>query len=158
MAQVNEYTIDLNRMPIGAHRYEYTLDDAFFDAFDSTEIKGGTIQADVELMIREMGCAIHLRVDGNVRITCDRCLDDMLQPVTADEMLLVKIGVQEEDVMEEALYVDPQVGTLDIAWLLYEMITINLPIVHSHQMGECNPQMEELLRTHLCTTMEEPEE
>ena len=53
---------------------------------------------------------------------------------------------------------DPEIGVLDLSWLLYELIEISLPIVHSHQPGECNPQMEELLRSHLCVQPEDPEE
>ena len=43
---------------------------------------------------------------------------------------------------------------LDLSWLVYEVVSINIPIVHCHQEGECNKQMELLLHDHLC---EEPE-
>jgi uncharacterized metal-binding protein YceD (DUF177 family) len=43
---------------------------------------------------------------------------------------------------------------LDLSWLAYEIVSINIPIVHSHQAGECNKQMELLLHNHLC---DEPE-
>jgi proteasome lid subunit RPN8/RPN11 len=38
--------------------------------------------------------------------------------------------------------------TLDLAWLTYEMIIINLPLVHSHPDGECNPDMQPLLHAY----------
>jgi hypothetical protein len=43
---------------------------------------------------------------------------------------------------------------VDLSWLAYEIVSINIPIVHSHQPGECNQQMELLLHDHLC---DEPE-
>ncbi len=160
MAELSTYILDLNALKIGDYEYQYTLNDAFFAALDEKEIHGGNLTAKVELAVREQGCNLHLQVAGDVTITCDRCLDDMKQAVEADEALLVKLATQptDEATDDDAIYVDPRSGMLDLAWLLYEMIEINLPIVHSHQQGECNPHMEELLQTHLCTTAEEPEE
>jgi uncharacterized metal-binding protein YceD (DUF177 family) len=40
--------------------------------------------------------------------------------------------------------------SLNLQWLVYEIVSINIPIVHSHQAGECNKQMELLLHDHLC--------
>jgi hypothetical protein len=50
-----------------------------------------------------------------------------------------------------------QMSTLDLQWLAYEIVSINIPLVHSHQPGECNQQMELLLHDHLCDEPE-PEE
>ena len=57
---------------------------------------------------------------------------------------------------------DEQTDTLDLRWLAYEMITINLPLVHSHPDGECIPDMQNLLQAlgvsqddiHLSSTVE----
>ncbi len=155
----NVYILDLNALQIGDYEYHYLLDDAFFAALDENEIHGGSLDATVALEVRELGCKLHLHVQGNVTITCDRCLEDMSQPIEVEESLLVKVGQEPtEGADDETIYVDPQSGELDLAWLLFEMIEINLPIVHSHQAGACNPLMEELLQTHLCTSSEEPEE
>ncbi len=156
--QTNDtYVIDLNALQFGDYQYQYILDDAFFAAIDEKEILGGNLQSEVSLVVREQGCNLQLSAKGEVRVTCDRCLDEMTEAVDVDESLLVKVATpREEDADDDTLYVAD--GKIDLAWLLYEMIEINLPIVHSHQTGECNPQMEELLQTHLCTTTEEPEE
>jgi hypothetical protein len=39
---------------------------------------------------------------------------------------------------------------VDLSWLAYEIVSINIPLVHSHQPGGCNPQMDLLLQSHLC--------
>ncbi len=156
--QTNDtYIIDLNALQLGDYQYQYMLDDAFFAAIDEKEILGGSLQSEVSLVVREQGCNLGLSAKGEVRVTCDRCLDEMTEAVDVNESLLVKVATPSEDAADDdTLYVAD--GKLDLAWLLYEMIEINLPIVHSHQEGECNPLMEELLQTHLCTTTEEPEE
>ncbi len=157
MQKNDTYIIDLNALQFGDYQYQYLLDDAFFAALDEKEILGGNLQSEVRLTLREQGCNLQLSADGEVRVTCDRCLDEMTEYVSVNENLLVKVATPSEDSADDdTLYVAN--GKLDLAWLLYEMIEINLPLVHSHQEGECNPQMEELLQTHLCSTSEEPKE
>jgi hypothetical protein len=46
---------------------------------------------------------------------------------------------------------------VNLSWLAYEIVSINIPIVHSHQPGECNKQMELLLHDHLCAEPEPDE-
>ena len=46
---------------------------------------------------------------------------------------------------------------VNLQWLAYEIVSINIPIVHSHQPGECNKQMELLLHDHLCADPEPDE-
>ena len=56
---------------------------------------------------------------------------------------------------EDDMDLDEDTKTLDLEWLAYELVIVNLPLVHSHQPGGCNPQMDALLQSHLCT---EPED
>ena len=44
---------------------------------------------------------------------------------------------------------------IDLSWLAYELIIVNLPLVHSHQDGGCNPEMDALLQDHLCAEVED---
>ncbi|MBR1929340.1 MAG: DUF177 domain-containing protein [Paludibacteraceae bacterium] len=148
------YSINLNNIRAKAQEFDYELDDDFFKLLEQDEIHGGEVKAKV--LISPIGDKYHLQIDlkGKVIVTCDRCLDDMTEIVEAADEAVVEIGDGED---EEIIYVDENSGELDLKWLLYELIETNLPLVHSHQAGECNPQMEELLLSHLCTT-EEPEE
>ena len=149
------YKVDLNSLKQGVYNKEYQLSDGFFSVLDQQEIHGGDVKANIKLQPIGTNFMLYMHVEGEVRITCDRCLDEMTQKVSGDEELLVKMTTISDD---DIVAVDPETGVLDLSWLLYELIEINLPIVHSHQLGECNPQMEELLQSHLCVQKEEPEE
>ena len=59
------------------------------------------------------------------------------------------------DVYEEEIELEDDTKQLDLAWLAYELIIVNLPLVHSHQDGGCNPEMDALLQDHLCTALDE---
>ena len=78
-----------------------------------------------------------------MQVTCDRCLDAMDVEV---------------DAYEEEWDWDEEPKKVDLSWLAYELIVVNLPLVHSHQDGGCNPEMDALLQNHLCTTLDEDED
>lgn len=156
------YGIETNSLTEGVHTFQFRLDDAFFRSIEQEEILGGEVAANARLTLLSGGEGmLAIEVKGRVSVVCDRCLDPMDTEVAGADMLPVRTaGGQNNGTAEaeDALYTEAESGYLDLSWILYELIETNLPIVHSHQSGECNPQMEELLQSHLCTTEEDPED
>ena len=145
MSEQSHYIIDLSRLPIGTHSFDIQLDDDFFASVEKTEILSGNISAKATLNLREEDYQLNIAVHGTVFVVCDRCLDPMPLEIE-DEQVIESLGEVESG--------DCKVESLDLSWLAYEIVSINIPIVHSHQAGECNKQMELLLHDHLC---DEPE-
>lgn len=133
--------IRLNELQIGRYEYDYELDSAYFASMEHPLLLGGQVHAHAWLDLRENDFDLRIFVSGEVQVTCDRCLEPMTLLVEAEDMMEI-----EEDAQ-----------TLDIEWLAYELIIVNLPTVHCHPEGECNPEMDQLLQAHLCRTEEEPE-
>ena len=144
MSEQTHIIIDLKRLPIGIHSFDIQLNDDFFASIEKTEILSGKVSATATLNLREEDYQLSIAVRGTVFVVCDRCLDPMPIDI-ADEQ---EIFSEDED---ESL------STIDLSWLAYEIVSINIPLVHSHQAGECNKQMELLLHDHLCDEPE-PEE
>jgi len=154
MSEQNNYIIDLSRLSIGTHVFDIQLDDEFFKSLEKSEILSGNVSAKVTLNLREEDYSLNIAVRGTVFVVCDRCLDPM--PLDIDDEQ--EIYSEDEVVPDEtAKTFDGKGQTLDLRWLAYEITSINIPIVHSHQPGECNQQMELLLHDHLCDEPE-PEE
>ena len=137
--------IDLKRLPVGTHRFDIQLDDEFFKELEKSEILSGNVAAEATLNLREEDYRLTIAVRGTVFVVCDRCLDPMPIEINDEQ----EIWSDDEDVEGNT-----KVERLDLSWLAYEIISINIPLVHSHQAGECNKQMELLLHDHLC---DEPE-
>jgi len=149
MSEQNHYTIDLKRLPIGTHSFDIQLNNDFFASLEKTEVLSGTVECKATLNLREEDYQLNIAVHGTVFVVCDRCLDPM--PLDIDD----EQEIFSED--EEANGQDGPAttnGQLDLSWLAYEIVSINIPLVHCHQPGECNKQMELLLHDHLC---DEPE-
>jgi len=140
MSENSHYIIDLKRLPIGTHSFDIQLDNEFFSSLEKSEILSGTVAAKATLNLREEDYQLNISVRGTVFVVCDRCLDPMPLEIEANDEI-----VESEESRDESI---------DLSWLAYEIVSINIPLVHSHQAGECNQQMELLLHDHLC---DEPE-
>jgi len=150
MSEQTHIIIDLQRLPIGTHSFDIQLDDEFFTSLEKTEILSGNVSATATLNLREEDYQLNIAVHGTVFVVCDRCLEPMPLDINDEQEIF------SED--EEANGQQPTAnGQLDLSWLAYEIVSINIPLVHSHQPGECNQQMELLLHNHLCDEPE-PEE
>lgn len=142
------YKVELKDMRADSCRYEYELDDAFFEAIEAPEIRKGRlhVQLDVKKGISVYHLSFH--TEGVVTVPCDRCLEDMEIDVDTDNRLDVKLGADYLD-EETCITVPEEEGYIDVAWFLYEFIELSLPIKHVHAPGECNPQMMGALNAHL---------
>ena len=141
-----ENVINLDTLELGVHCYEYHLDGAYLRRVEKSELLDGEIDAKAELHLRATDYDIRVSVNGTVQVTCDRCLEPMEIAVDAEDDMTA--DTQDESAAKKR--------EIDLNWLAYELTIVNLPLVHSHQAGGCNPQMDNLLQDHLCTT-EEPE-
>ena len=149
MSEQNHYIVDLKRLPVGTHLFDFQLDSDFFSSLEKSEILSGEVVAKAVLNLREEDYQLNIAVQGTVFVVCDRCLDPM--PIEIDAEQEIFSGDEEEEPLNS------QLSTLNLSWLAYEIVSINIPLVHSHQAGECNKQMELLLQDHLCAEPE-PEE
>ena len=142
MSKQDHYIIDLSRLPVGTHSFDIQLDDDFFASIEKSEILSGNVAATATLNLREEDYQLNIAVRGTVFVVCDRCLDPMPIEINASDI------VESEESIDESL---------DLSWIAYEIVSINIPLVHSHQEGGCNKQMDLLLQSHLCDEPE-PEE
>ena len=148
MSEQNHYIVDLKRLPVGTHLFDFQLDNDFFSSLEKSEILSGEVVAKAVLNLREEDYQLNIAVQGTVFVVCDRCLDPMPLEINDEQEIF------SEDEPNDQMVNDKMVN---LQWLAYEIVSINIPIVHSHQPGECNKQMELLLHDHLCDEPE-PEE
>jgi uncharacterized metal-binding protein YceD (DUF177 family) len=146
MSEQSHYIIDLSRLPLGTHSFDIQLNNDFFAALEKSEILSGDVAAKATLNLREEDYQLTIAVHGTVFVVCDRCLDPMPLDINDEQEIW-----SDDEENDQSPMTNHQ---LDLSWLAYEIVSINIPIVHSHQPGECNEQMELLLHDHLC---DEPE-
>lgn len=136
--------IDLKGLMEEETSLEFSLDDDFFAALEGAEVKKGSLHVSVSIRKAAGFYEFLFHTDGQIIIPCDRCLDDMEQPVETDNRLIVKLGssYSEED---EIIVVPEDEGILDMSWFIYEFVVLVIPIRHVHAPGKCNPAMTKTL-------------
>lgn len=148
MSKFGHYNIVLKDINDEVRNYEFELNDEYFAKIDSPEVKKGLLKAKVAVRKKIAVYELNFVVDGIIQIPCDRCLDDMDQPIHHEDVLQVKFGSNWSE--ENEIVVVPEAeGAINVAWFLYEFIVLNIPIKHVHASGECNKTMVSKLKRHI---------
>ncbi len=145
MCSLELMKIDLKGLTQDVTVFDYDLTDSYFAALDGSQLEHGTLH--VSVSIRKMAGFFEFlfHTQGHVTVSCDRCLDDMEQPIETDNRLMVKLGdTYSED--DDTVTVNEEEGILDTAWFIYEFIMLAIPIKHVHAPGKCNSAMTQKLQ------------
>ena len=152
LGKFDKYKIDLKGMQADSCKYEFVLDNLFFANIDGPEVQKGKVN--VVLVVKKTSRAFELnfQTDGMVWVPCDRCLDDMEQPVSSTDKLLVKFGHEYAEEGDNLIVIPEEEGEINVAWFMYEFIALAIPMKHVHAPGKCNKAMSSKLSKHLRTT------
>ena len=140
------YTIPLSGLKEGQHTIDFEIDKEFFEQFEESEVKEGSLVANIVMDKRSSHLDLLIRISGNVRICCDRCLEMFFQPVVCENRLLVKFGKTIEDIDPDILSLPVGEHELDLQQHFYEFILLALPIKRVHPKDSkgnstCDPEM-----------------
>lgn len=147
METSSRFEIDLNHVAEEPQGLRWHLDDSFFSALDAELIEHGDLDATLRVHRAPQAFNLEFAVTGEVSIPCDRCLEPMRQPIDSEQTLRVRLGDGRSD-DGDVITVPVDDPTLDVAWNLYEVIALAVPIHHVHPEGQCSSDMAELLAQH----------
>lgn len=141
----NFLLVDLNGLPSGKSSFEGRLGREFFAEFGNGEILDADV--DVRVTVEKGGSRIDvdMSLDGNVTVECDRCLEDLVLPVSRTVLLEVKFsdgGAQEQQEGErETMYLTGDDTVLDLRQTAYDYVCLSLPLQRHHEEGGCSPEV-----------------
>lgn len=152
LGKFDKYKIDLKGMQADSCKYEFLLDNLFFAHIDGPEVQKGKVN--VELTVKKTSRAFELsfQTEGIVWVPCDRCLDEMEQPVTSSDKLMVKFGHEYAEEGDNLIVIPEEEGEINVAWFMYEFIALAIPMKHVHAPGKCNKAVTSKLNKHLRTS------
>ena len=145
MSEFETYQIDFKGLQEKETNLEYDLNDSFFAALDGAQLEHGALHVSVSIRKAAGLFELLFHTEGDVTVSCDLCLDDMQQPISADNRLLVKLGEETNTEDDELITVSEDSGVLDLSWFIYEFVMLAIPIKHVHAPGKCNHVMTEKL-------------
>jgi uncharacterized protein len=140
------YTIPLSGLKEGRHKFDFEISKKFFEKFEESEVKEGSLIANIEIDKISSHADLLIRISGSVRICCDRCLEMFSQPVSCENRLLVKFGKSIDDTDPDIISLPSDEHELDLQQHIYEFIHLALPIKRVHPddidgNSTCDPEM-----------------
>ena len=138
------FIVPLNGLTQGKTEFFRSVGKEFFESFENSEILAAGL--DVKIVVEKSGrfIGVDCEIDGDVTVTCDRCLGDLRVPVSTGFSLSVKFGDPDaagEAEGEREVVVLPFTDTdLDLSQTVYDYICLSLPVQRVHEEGECDPE------------------
>ncbi len=126
------YSIPIQGLKIGIHRFKYTLDNAFFRQFEDSPIVEGLVEAVLELDIRSDMLLLDFQLEGYSEAECDRCTAAIHLPILTERQLVVKYGDAEGDEDDEVVFISRDTPEFNVAPYLYEFAVLALPITNTY--------------------------
>lgn len=121
---------------------------------ESTDIHDADLKVELTVTHKHDIYDLAFHVTGTVTLICDRCLDDLIQPIDATYEIAVKYGADYSET-DELLIIPESDNWLNVSYMIYDTASLAIPVKHVHPLGKCNRAMSALLRKHRATKMDE---
>jgi uncharacterized metal-binding protein YceD (DUF177 family) len=127
MQALKQFSLPIQGMKIGFHNYTFQLDKSFFSEFENSMFQDGNLSAELNVEKKSDHLVVDLTFSGTVDTECNRCTDDIAYPIEEQYDLLIKYDEvpREED---EIIYLSPESPEFNCAKILYDLVTLSVPI------------------------------
>ena len=122
---------------------------------DGDQVRKGTVKVHLTVNRLSLMFEMNFQIEGTVLVPCDRCLDDVDIPISTHNRLIVKFGKEYSEESDEIVVVPEEEGDINVAWFLYEFISLAVPMKHVHAPGKCNKQMSSKLKRHMTRSVDD---
>lgn len=127
-----QFELDIYKLGNKKHRYEFEIDDQFFDMFEDSFLSKGKLHVSLELDKSETMIIADFVIKGNVELVCDRSLDEFNHEVFAERQLIFKFGEEFEEISDEIVIIPQNTQKLDVSQYIYEFIGLSIPMKKLH--------------------------
>ena len=152
---MSEIIIPLHGLSKGSQEFEFKLDDRFLDEFGNGVVNG--VDGAAHFAVERKGSWIEIvcAVEGEAKVECDRCLEDLYLPVDTEQKLTVRFDADPEEVVNDddnTIILVDGTSEIDLGQTVYDFICLSLPLQKVHPEGECN--METVSKIGIDSSME----
>jgi len=125
----------------GIYNYSFKIDKKFFNSFDVDYINEATIDIDLEVDKRTTFMVFSFNLEGEILTDCDRCNDELKLEIVSERKIYIKFAEDFGEESDEVLLIPQSEVEFDISQLLYEFITLEIPIKKTHEIEDCNQEV-----------------
>lgn len=146
MGKFSEFKLPLKSLTEGTHEFDYHLGQEFFTNMENTDIHGANLDVKLTVVLAHDTYDLTFHITGDIILLCDRCLDELVQPIDAQYHIDVQYGADYDDASDDLLIIPESDNDLNVAYMIYDTVVLEIPIKHVHPLGKCNRQMSAVLR------------
>ncbi|HZH55136.1 MAG TPA: DUF177 domain-containing protein [Sphingobacteriaceae bacterium] len=131
--------------------FTFEIDRKYFDCYEYSLVKDGDLTAELVLDKQPSMLLLDVGIKGTVKLACDVCLNAIDIPTDIQEHLIIKFTDEElDETSEEIIVLDKNDYEFSVADLLYEYITVSVPLFVRCEMAEegagCDQEMIKVLQ------------
>ena len=156
MGKFDSYKIDLRSMKGVNASYDLSVDNEFFAHIDGPEVQKGKVLVTLNVHRSVDVYEMDFVLEGTIKVSCDRCLDEMDLDIHTKGNLQVKLGADYGE-QGDVVIIPEAEGIINVAWYIYEFIALAIPMKHVHAPGKCNKEMSGKLSKHLLRSADDEE-
>jgi len=141
--RLRKYDIKLFDLDEGANRFDYRLEQDFFDGFGTMEFEKAGIDATVNITKHGQLMEVDLHTRGSVELLDDRTAEPYMQPLSGSLRTVLRFGHEYNDENDDLILIPFDMPVFNVAQLLYESVLLSIPMKHldpkqSHREGEAD--------------------
>jgi uncharacterized protein len=128
---IREFSIELPKLRNGKNEFHFEVGEKFFGHFDQSIVQSGKVEVDLDLHKSLNQLDAHFRIEGEVVLACDRCVLPFSFSIQSEKRLVYTYdvkGVEEEEDLDEVLYIEPKAHLLDVSQEIYDFVCLEIPI------------------------------
>ncbi|MFC3414881.1 YceD family protein [Algoriphagus hitonicola] len=127
------FDIEVIKFTEGIHEIDFQIDDAFLGQFEENELaQKGKLTARVKMNKGANLIEMQFHIEGTIRLTCDRSLEEFDFPLEVDEEIIFKYGPEEKEIDENIIMITRDTPKVNVAQLIYEFILLAIPAKKIH--------------------------
>ncbi|MBK9291613.1 MAG: DUF177 domain-containing protein [Bacteroidetes bacterium] len=150
MKYEREFILPLTGSSLGPKTYDFDLGSEFLAFSQFPEAESGEVHLSLVLDKQPAFIAMEFNYKGWLKLNCDRCAEDYIQPINGTFRYLLKYGDHLEEESEDVMLIPRDLHEYDVFQLVYEYLMLLVPMrkVHlpdAHGQATCNPEVLALL-------------
>jgi uncharacterized metal-binding protein YceD (DUF177 family) len=157
---LKKYDISFVGLKEGIHSYNYKIGKEFFTNFINSDSVFEDGNVDVELQLEKSSTMLVLMfsIKGTLNVECDVCLDPLVLNISNEFRQICKFSdkafIGSDDEVTAIPLSDYEIN---VSRFIYEFIHLCIPAKMTHEDGECNDKVKDIVSQYLLTEKAELE-
>jgi uncharacterized protein len=132
MEKLKNFDIQVYKLGIKQHEYEFTVNSDFFSNFEGELVESGEVKVQLLLDKRENLMELNFDFSGYVDLISDRSLEPFQYPIDINKKLLYKYGEEEQELEEDVMVITKNTQVINVGHFIYETIALQIPLKRLH--------------------------